>query len=194
MTDFSANSSLIGYIYQVRYALYLALKDENIDKDISIEKLDDVAFETGGAAKELLQIKHHIKKTAQLTNSCSDLWKTLRVWSESIINNQIDINSINLSLVTTGTAPDETIAYYLRDDKNRNPQKACELINEFIKKSNSKTNKVNFESFLKLDDKQQFGLCTAITILDQAPNIEDVEKSIHKRLALSTRPKNSSII
>src|SRR6266446_8657025 len=47
---------------------------------ISIEKLDDVAFEEDGEPKQLLQFKHHVINSATLTDSSTDLWKTLRVW------------------------------------------------------------------------------------------------------------------
>ena len=50
---FSAGSSAVGYLYQIRYALYLILK--KIDLEISIERLDDVAFESEGSPIELLQ-------------------------------------------------------------------------------------------------------------------------------------------
>jgi hypothetical protein len=49
-----------GYLYQARLALSEALKYANIDSsvEVSIEKLDDVAFEKDGGAVDLLQTKH----------------------------------------------------------------------------------------------------------------------------------------
>jgi hypothetical protein len=43
--DFSAGESVLGYLYQSRYALYLLLT--RIDSNITIEKLDDITFEEG---------------------------------------------------------------------------------------------------------------------------------------------------
>lgn len=52
--------------------------------EVTLEKLDDVAFEIKGNPAELLQFQHHIDKTASLTDGSSDIWKTIRVWSEGI--------------------------------------------------------------------------------------------------------------
>jgi hypothetical protein len=85
---YDASASALGYIYQVRYALLLALQkvSEVNDPDdclISIEKLDDIAFEQGGNPSELLQAKYH-GSPGNLTDRSSDLWKTIRIWSEMI--------------------------------------------------------------------------------------------------------------
>jgi hypothetical protein len=185
--QFSASSSAVGYIYQVRYALYLILKDENLEKEVSIERLDDVAFEESGTPAELIQLKHHIKRSATLTNGCSDLWKTIRVWSEAILNNQIELPGVILSLVTTGTAPKDSAPYFLKEDLNRNPEKAKDLLLTFISNSQSETNKVNYETFLKLTDDEQIELLRAIYIMDNSPNILEVSDLIKNRLKLSTR-------
>ena len=60
---FSASSQALGYLYQIRLALYLAMKDENIDKDLGIELLDDVSFYSEGTPLELIQVKHHLKNS-----------------------------------------------------------------------------------------------------------------------------------
>jgi hypothetical protein len=44
-SPFDASPSALGYLYQCRYALLLALqKDDDPNLCLSIEKLDDVAF------------------------------------------------------------------------------------------------------------------------------------------------------
>ncbi|WP_428910711.1 ABC-three component system protein [Niallia sp. Krafla_26] len=186
-SQFSAGSSAVGYIYQVRFALYLILKDENLDKEVSIERLDDVAFEENGTPSELIQLKHHIKKTAALTNGCSDLWKTLRVWSEAVKNKQIQLPGVILSLITTGIAPENSASYYLKADQYRSPDKARDILLQFIDTSKSETNKVNYEAFLTLTDEEQLDLLRAIYIIDKSPNIIEISDLIKKRLTLSTR-------
>ena len=86
-TSFDASLSALGYLYQCRYALLLALQhDEDSDLQMSIEKLDDVAFLGDGVAHinpaELLQFKHHIKRQGGLSDKSADIWKTIRIWSE----------------------------------------------------------------------------------------------------------------
>ena len=84
-TPFSAVDATLGYLYQVRSALLWALRRQKSEPDflVSVETLDDVAFETaGGDPTDLLQTKHHRKGSASLTDASPYLWKTLRIWFE----------------------------------------------------------------------------------------------------------------
>ncbi|WP_286230588.1 ABC-three component system protein [Neobacillus mesonae] len=186
-SKFSAGGSAIGYIYQVRYALYLIMKDENLEKEVSIERLDDVSFEKSGTPTELFQLKHHINKSATLTNGCSDLWKTIRVWSDAVKKKQIQLPGVMFSLITTGTAPKDSAPYFLKADINRNPDKARDILLSFISTSQSETNRVNYDSFLSLTNEEQIELLRAIYIMDNSPNILDVSELIKNRLKLTTR-------
>ena len=113
---YSAASSALGYLYQVRYALLEALRRLRKGQEflVSIETLDDVVFEKAGEAPQLLQAKHHLNQAADLTDGSPDIWKTLRVWCEAMatgntlegtlffltisqISNTRGINDINVS-------------------------------------------------------------------------------------------------
>lgn len=48
MPNHQASEQMLGYLYQVRYALALLLENDNSDFQISIEKFDDVAFSKDG--------------------------------------------------------------------------------------------------------------------------------------------------
>ncbi|EEM01729.1 hypothetical protein bmyco0002_59640 [Bacillus pseudomycoides] len=189
-TKFSAGEQAIGYLYQVRYALYLLLDDKNIDKDVAIEQLDDVHFESNGSPAELIQLKHHISQKASLTDGCADFWKTIRVWSEQIIKKEIIPEDLILTLISTSTAPDKSIASYLRGDSKRNPEEALRKMFVFMEKSKSETNKVNFEAFKKLREEDQRKLLTAILIIDNTPNILTVSELIKQKLKLVVRRPN----
>jgi hypothetical protein len=80
---------------------------------VSIETLDDVVFERDGEPPDLLQTKHHIKKTADLTDTSPDLWKTIRIWCEGFINSNIPDGS-TFFLITTAEAPKGAAASYLK--------------------------------------------------------------------------------
>ena len=95
--DFTAAASALGYFYQVRYALVVLLQPQNPESTISIEKFDDIAFEQDGEPVELLQTKHHVTRTGSLTDSSSDLWKTLRVWAVSACSGLFDLAAVSLS-------------------------------------------------------------------------------------------------
>jgi hypothetical protein len=115
-SQFSASDASLGYLYQVRLALLLALRRLKAEPDflVGIETLDDVTFETtSGDPKDLLQTKHHRIGTGSLTDASPDIWKTLRIWFEGHASSVIPATA-KLYLVTTGTAPDGTAASYLR--------------------------------------------------------------------------------
>lgn len=112
-SKYTAGPQTLGYLYQSRYALYLILTGSE-DAELSLEKFDDISFDKNGSPKELLQLKHHIDKKASLTDKSPDLWKTIRVWSENINQNKISVPQTVLSLITTASTPDESIASLLR--------------------------------------------------------------------------------
>ena len=74
MSNHQASEQMIGYLYQVRYALALLLDDDNSNSQISIEKFDDVALIDGNVPKELVQLKHNVNKAGNLTDKSTDLW------------------------------------------------------------------------------------------------------------------------
>ena len=84
MSNHQASEQMLGYLYQVRYALALLLENENADFQISIEKFDDIAFSQDGLPKELIQLKHHVRQHGDLTDGSTDLWRTLKVWIDII--------------------------------------------------------------------------------------------------------------
>src|SRR4051812_4645958 len=120
-TSSDATPSALGYLYQCRYALLLALhRDDDADLHVAIEKLDDVAFirDSGEGATpiELLQVKHHLSRLGGLTDRSSDIWKTLRVWAEAVKEKRIDLDHAILLMVTTSQATDRHAIRFLRPD------------------------------------------------------------------------------
>jgi hypothetical protein len=65
-------------------ALFLSMSHVNRESnvEVAIERLDDITFESDGTALELLQTKHHLNQEASLTDSSTELWKTLRIWAD----------------------------------------------------------------------------------------------------------------
>lgn len=186
---FSAGNSAVGYLYQIRYALLMIMKRHPVD--ISIENLDDIEFEREGTPLELLQLKHHSsKRSANLTDSSSDLWKSIRIWSEAIKNNSIKVPGVIFSLVTTSRASSGSLVSLLKADSNRNPSEARLKLLEHIKSSTGEGNKPAFEAFLSLDDNQQFRLVDSIFIIDQEENIVDLEMELKRELKFAAKPEH----
>lgn len=187
--QFSANASLLGYFYQARYALLLLL-GADVDAEMSIERFDDIAFEKEGTPTELLQTKHQINYTGSLSDASTDLWKTLRVWSEAVASGVIDPSEAILTLVTTGRAPEGSAASNLRPgsaQQKRDVDSALETLRNIPHTSKSDTNKPAYEAFLALKAEQQQALVNSIQVLDSSPNILDTKDQILEKLKFSTR-------
>ena len=127
-SPFDASQSALGYLHQCQYALLLGLqRDEQPNLCISIEKLDDIAFHENPSspdiAKELLQVKHHVKRTGGLGDSSPDIWKTLRIWSEAVTKKAIDLDRATLCLLTTTTPTNRNAIRFLTPDaSSRKPE------------------------------------------------------------------------
>jgi hypothetical protein len=149
---FTAAPSAAGYYYQARLALYEGLRFVYNDPgvEIAIERFDDVSFERGGEPLELLQTKHHVNKVGDLTDSSADLWKTLRVWSEHAQKNPSVIGRTRLALLTTGKAPSDSAASFLRPGNGRDTAKAEELLIAAAASSTNQALRSAFSAFHSL--------------------------------------------
>lgn len=87
MSNHQATEQMIGYLYQVRYALFLLLNNDDGETQISIEKFDDVAFINDDNAEKMIQLKHHVNQRGDLSNASTDIWRTINVWSDLIMKN-----------------------------------------------------------------------------------------------------------
>jgi hypothetical protein len=190
---FSASEHLVGYLYQVRYALLVLLQKIKDDPgiELSLERLDDVSFESNGEATELLQTKHHINKAAKLTDASPDLWKTIRVWSTHILDNANNCDDLVLLLITTSNAPDRSLTSKLRRDSQRREDYAFQELVRVAKESDNRANKPAYEKFLSLSDSQQKTLVSKIFIIDGSPDIQDVENRLSREVRLLSRHPDS---
>ena len=87
----TAMDKIGGFVYQFYCFLYHVLT-MNKGEEVSFEKLDDAAIESGNLIT-LLQAKHTVRVSAdgqlrQLTNRSSDMWKALDVWRELIVGKE----------------------------------------------------------------------------------------------------------
>ena len=176
---FSAVDATLGYLYQVRSALLWALCRLKSEPNflVSIETLDDVAFEaTGSNAADLLQTKHHRKGTASLTDASPDLWKTLRIWFEGHASGEIPITA-NLYLVTTSTASENTAASSLRVDL-RDVAFAQQALDATASSSTNKSNLSAYSAYLKATPAERAVILDKIVIIDSAPSIMDLDSEL----------------
>lgn len=186
-SDFSATDAALGYLYQVRLALLSSL--QRLAKDevfaVYLETLDDVVFERDGSAPELLQLKHHCERAANLTDASSDLWKSFRVWMEGRANGSIPEDA-RLYLITTSSIGRGASASYLTLE-NRDEAKALKQLQVTATTSTNRTNEPAYELFRNLLPDAQAALVSSITILSNAPNISDISEALRVEARLVVR-------
>lgn len=185
--NFDATASMLGYLYQARYALLLSLQRirEVNDPDnyyVSIEKLDDIAFSEGNNPVELLQTKYHGSE-GKLTDRSADIWKTIRIWSEGIKNGQLDPTKVDFTLITTQDTA-EGFLVKLLPKAIRDIQSIKESLNAIVSETSNATNLPAYQAYDSLTDLQKDQLINSVRIINRSPHILDVEDQIKKELRL----------
>ena len=183
-TDFSATDAALGYLYQVRLALLLSLQRLARDEVFAayIETLDDVVFENDGSAPELLQMKHHRQRAANLTDASSDLWKSFRIWMEGRANGIIPPDA-KLYLITTSSIGVASAASYLMLEE-RNETEALVKLRATASTSTNETNESAYSLFRTLSSIEQEELAKSVFIIPRAPNITTVGEALRKEARL----------
>jgi len=184
---FSAKEPNLGYLYQVRYGLLLIVSEQNQEAKLLIEQIDDISIETPSAL-EVYQTKLHINSVANLTNASTDLWKTIRVWSEGIVSGQLDPDNCIFNLITTAAASADTIPFKLkqRTKDTREVEEILKSLLEVATTSDSKTNKAAYAAFTALNNEQQRKLIKNISVIDSSIDLNEAKDGIKKLLFYST--------
>jgi hypothetical protein len=186
---FAATAAALGYAYQFRYSLLSALKRlqvVGVDWEIRIEALDDIEI-SGTHELELLQLKHHVGSST-VSDASVELWKTLRVWSEGVLSELIDIPKTVLILVTTSSVSDGSAPSMLVEDAAyRNTESAADRLKAVAETSDNRSLVSAFEAFLRLNDDQRRGLMEAITVLPDQSDIHNVGEELAGLCALAVR-------
>lgn len=186
-TDFSGADSAVGYLYQVRLALLSALRRIAADDTFALylETLDDVVFETTGSALDLLQLKHHRSRAANLADASPDLWKSLRIWMDGRARGTIPRDA-RLFLITTSAAGSGSAASRLRAD-DRDELEALKRLDHTSTTSTSDTNSASYQLFRELSEAEKRSLLSTVVIVPQAPDITIVGDGIRAEARLAVR-------
>ena len=193
MSDHQATEQMLGYLYQIRYALALLLRNDNPNHQISIEKFDDVAFDKDGLPIQLIQLKHHIREKGNLTDSSSDLWRTMKVWIDSISQHPELLDSTEFLIITTAVAPENSAAWYMKQS-TQDVTVAYQKLKDVCIQSKNKNHKKFYDAFLETDPQLIKRLIAHICIIDGANNILDVEKIYRKEIRYCCIPKYEDLI
>ncbi len=192
-TDFSAKEPSLGYYYQIKYALLLLLTNsrELDNPKVRIENLDDIEIEDVNHIN-LIQTKLHIKNKSNLTDASVDFWKTIRVWSEHITNELIEVEKTIFNLITTENVPETSCLKAFKESFNSEKE-----VDDLIKKldliavnSENQTNKKAYEAFLGLEVSKKKQLLKNIRIIDNSIDITEIDSKLKKQLVLSSYPNH----
>lgn len=181
--NFSAVDASLGYLYQVRIALLLALRRLKSDPNflVGIETLDDVVFESGiGDPQDILQTKHHRNAAASLADASPDLWKTLRIWFSGRASGVIPA-SANLFLVTTGTVPSGSASSCLMVEA-RDINTAIARLDSTARSSTNQALAPAYQVYLAADVTLKRDILSKVTIVDSSPNVGDLGEELCREI------------
>jgi hypothetical protein len=182
-TAHGAAGPALGYVYQS----YLPLLElarrvpESANLVVRLELLDDVEFEDGPGSRELLQSKHHLSETAGLTNTSTDIWRSINAWISAIESIEAD-EVPNLTMVTTATAPEGSAASLLRGNENRDSSRALEILRNVAHTSVNATTHPWRNRFSALSRARQERIVAAIVVADGAVRIDGLDQELEKAL------------
>lgn len=186
MPTHEAAGQMIGYLYQVRYAMLLLLESDNPTFKISIEKFDDIAFDNGFSPLQMIQNKHH-GTAGSLTDRSVDLWKTIKVWLDQTNDHPELIQSCRFLIITTQTAGKDSAASLLKKN-NRDEDKAIQIQMDVAEQHGNAELKAVHDAFLSADPTRLSLLFKAVEVIDAAPNIVDLSEKIKKYIRTSCFP------
>jgi hypothetical protein len=183
-TVHGAAGPALGYLYQS----YLPLVElarrapSNPELLVRLELLDDVEFEDGHGARDLLQSKHHIDAAASLSDTSVDLWRSINAWITAIGSLRGE-ETPRLTLLTTASAPEGSAARFLSgSDEERDHRRAAEILRSAALSSVNQTTKPWRNRFSRLSRSEQDALVEAIVIADGQTQIDGLDEELASAL------------
>jgi hypothetical protein len=188
LATFEASASALGYLHQLRFALVRAMEQLMVDLDwsIAIEAADDVELVQGGQ-RQLSQLKLR-KPGTVLTDSSTDLWKTIRIWSTGVADGSIDPSTTQFFLLTTASLSTNSAAWHLVPNlDNRDIDKAAAILDKVAAKSRSKDNSKAYSAYSNLTDEQKNSLLEAVIVLHNEDNTDKLLDRLRQLLRIGTK-------
>ncbi|HVR48060.1 MAG TPA: ABC-three component system protein [Candidatus Binatia bacterium] len=186
-SPFSAAGPTQGTLFQIRYALWLLVKAAHDDPTVSIrvEGSDDIEV-VRDKGSDLIQTKHHAPSVpVPLTDQSSDLWKTLRVWSELTLADSTVLESTLFTLVTTATTKTNDVVHKIAEGRNVSFSDASGIAQRLTAISESGGNKKNrpgYQAFLSLSAGDRARLIQHVRIIDATPSNINISKQLQDAL------------
>lgn len=169
--QFSAPEQALGYTYQFRYALLLTLRLP--EKAVCyIEKDDDIDFSDPEEGKILASLKHKAPGDA-LTDLSPDFWKSVRIWLNYYITNDISSDPVSFFLFTTGRVVVGSFLEAFLPNREKS-EGLPNQVRKVLKGSDSKLIKKTTELLEKLPADKWADFFRRISIFDSQERIQDI--------------------
>jgi hypothetical protein len=178
----TARDAFLGYTYQAEVALLELTRRRIASADpewsLTIEVVDDVAFERDASPEEFFQTKHSRNAEKDLGDHSVDLWKTIRNWSE-LVAKGFDPRHVTFTLWTTAAAREGSAVALLRAE-GRVPESAHEQLVLVARTSESQQNRKGYEAFLALGDDTRRALVASILVADGSAAIDTIDEELRR--------------
>jgi hypothetical protein len=175
-----------GYIYQIRYALFRALKKLARDPtgSIGIERLDDVVIESADAVLALEQLKHSTSEKKKFTDSSPEVWRAIGNWTILFEDKIIDLSKVELVFVTNAIVADGTgISKLGPSEEDRDIDAALLNLKSAASQSQNASSAADRTKFMALDDVVKRAFLRAIRVVGDNPNLaalgQEIEELLH---------------
>jgi hypothetical protein len=192
MTEFpqtkaEAAAQAAGYLFQLRFALFRALKRLRRDPtgSIAIERIDDIAIQSGSTIVEIGQLKHTADPTIKFNDMSPPVWRTIGNWSR-LVAKQPELNLAILELILITNASIEEgcgLSYLGLADEDRNSTVALKKLKDAAFSSQNQKSKNDRDAFLGLESEIQTALVRAIRVAQNSPNLDalgtEIEDILH---------------
>lgn len=187
VSPFSASEQALGYIYQLRFALLqtLRLPEETV---CYIEKDDDIDFTDPEEGRILASLKHKAPGDT-LTDLSPDFWKSVRIWLDYYIKNDVTKTPVSFFLFTTGYVGVNSFLEVFLPNAPPKVELIIDRVTEVLAESESKTIKKTIDLLAMLPQDKWVDFFRRITIFDSQVRIQDVPKLIINERFRPIRPQ-----
>lgn len=183
LSTFGAAGSMVGYLYQVRLALLWAIRrSRTSDFTVNIETLDDVSFEVAGQPDAVLQTKHSLNKTANLTDLSSEVWKTLRIWLVGLTSGEVPSKTARFLIATADVPAGSACAALGIEEAGRDVAEAAKRLKHAATTSTNGELKDAFDAYLALDEAAREALLARVYVVPSQPNAAAIEAHLQSEL------------
>jgi len=181
-----APEQMLGYLYQIEYALYMLLNAEKDTDMICVERFDDISVEHDDGSHSFAQLKHHIKATGDLSDHSVDLWRTLKVWIDSVNDDYSLLSTATFLIITTAKEISGTVAQKLTDEKPDYNNIYATLLEVAQTSKNITTSKAR-TAFINMKREDAFSLLKRTQILHSSDDIAKIQKGNNNRIRMACR-------